>query len=78
IVIAIGTRLRDVDARRRSVKIAEVVRIDIDDRWIGRNYPACLTFAGDPLEALRGIQHVLKGKVFKWNLEDLAMSRKKE
>ena len=69
IVIAIGTRLRDVDAKRRSVKIKELVHIDIDEQWIDKNYPSQLSFAGDLVKALHGIQHILKKRTFEWDIE---------
>jgi acetolactate synthase-1/2/3 large subunit len=78
IVIAIGTRLRDVDAKRRSVKIKELVHIDIDDQWMDKNYPSQLKFAGNLVKALHGIQHILKKKTFEWDIEDLLISREKE
>lgn len=78
IVIAIGTRLRDVDAKRRSVKIKELVHIDIDGQWIDKNYPSQLSFTGDIIKALHGIHHILKKKTFEWDFENLARSREKE
>jgi thiamine pyrophosphate-dependent acetolactate synthase large subunit-like protein len=78
VVIAIGTRLRDVDAKRRSVKIKELVHIDIDDQWIDKNYPSQLRFAGDISDALQGLQRILKKRTFEWDLKNLALSRKKE
>jgi acetolactate synthase-1/2/3 large subunit len=78
IVIAIGTRLRDVDAKRRSVKIKELVHIDIDDQWMDKNYPAQLKYAGDLVKALHGIQNVLKKRTFEWDVEGLAILRQKE
>ena len=78
IVIAIGTRLRDVDAKRRSVKIKELVHIDIDDQWIDKNYPSQLKFTGDLVKALHGIQRILKKLTFEWDIKGLAISREKE
>jgi len=71
LVIAIGTRLRDVDSRRRGVKIRELVHIDIDDRWIGKNYPTRLGITGDLKEILDELFRVLKGKRFEWDLARL-------
>jgi thiamine pyrophosphate-dependent acetolactate synthase large subunit-like protein len=78
IVIAIGTRLRDVDAKRRGMKIKELVHVDIDEQWIDKNYPSQLKFAGDLFKALHGIQQILEKKTFGWDIEDLAISREKE
>lgn len=71
LVIAVGTRLRDVDAKRRGVKIRELVHIDIDNRWIGKNYPARLGITGDLREILGGLCRVLDGKRFEWDLSHL-------
>jgi acetolactate synthase-1/2/3 large subunit len=78
VVIAIGTRLRDVDAKRRGVKIGELVHIDIDDQWIGRNYPARIGAAGDLKEAIEELPGLLKGKRFHWDLENLKDKQRKE
>ncbi len=78
LVIAIGTRLRDVDAKRRSVKIAELVHIDVDDRWMDKNYPSRLKFTGDLSGALRRIRDILKQMAFEWNLNELSRLRNEE
>ena len=71
VTIAIGTRLRDVDAKRRGVNFEELVHIDIDNHWIDRNYPARLKLAGNIEEALLGIQCILENKIFQWDLKNL-------
>jgi acetolactate synthase-1/2/3 large subunit len=71
LVIAVGTRLRDVDSKRRGVKIRELVHIDIDDRWIGKNYSTLLGITGDLKDILAGLSLVLKGKRFEWDLSHL-------
>ena len=71
VIIAIGTRLRDVDSKRRGVKIEELVHIDIDNQWIDRNYPARLTFAGNIEDALSGIQSLLEKREFEWDMKAL-------
>ncbi|MCK7512799.1 MAG: hypothetical protein MZV70_58105 [Desulfobacterales bacterium] len=53
ITIAIGTRLRDVDAKRRGVKIRELVHFDIDDTWMNKNYPASYKASGEILPFLQ-------------------------
>lgn len=78
IVIAIGTRLRDVDAKRRSVKIKELIHIDIDEQWMDKNYPSQLSFGGDLVKALYGIRHILKKRTFEWDIKGLAILREKE
>ncbi|MBA4389497.1 MAG: hypothetical protein C0399_00970 [Syntrophus sp. (in: bacteria)] len=78
VVIAIGTRLRDIDSKRRGVKINELVHIDIDNQWIDRNYPARLKFAGNIDKALAGIQSLLKQRRFEWDLKTLKALQVKE
>ncbi len=71
LVIAAGTRLRDVDAKRRGVRIGKLVHIDIDDRWMNRNYPAALRYAADPLTALRVFAGIVRDRTFPWDLPGL-------
>jgi thiamine pyrophosphate-dependent acetolactate synthase large subunit-like protein len=71
LVVAVGTRLRDVDAKRRGVKISELVHIDVDDAWIGRNYPARVTVTGDLRQALLALRDLCKGWGFDWDFETL-------
>jgi len=78
IVIAIGTRLRDVDVPRKILKGTELVHVDIDNQWVDKNYSSRLKYTGDLEEALRVIKGVLNNKTFEWNLEDLVHSRKQE
>jgi len=78
IVIAIGTRLRDTDSKRRGVKIGELIHIDIDDRWINKNYHATLQITGNIEKALKGLYQILEVKKFEWNLADMKRAKKKE
>ncbi len=78
IVIAIGTRLRDVDVQKKILKSVELVHIDIDNRWMDKNYSSRLKYTGNLEEALRVIQRVFRNKTFGWNLKDLLHSREQE
>ncbi len=78
LVIAAGTRLRDVDAKRRGVKIDNLVHIDIDNRWVSRNYPAALQFTGDPTTALRGLSRIVRCRTFSWALAQLKKIQRSE
>jgi len=78
IVLAIGTRLRDVDARRRGVKVKELVHIDIDSRWIGKNYHTSLELTGDIRYIVENLEYVFKGKRFDWDIENLKKTQNKE
>jgi thiamine pyrophosphate-dependent acetolactate synthase large subunit-like protein len=77
-VVAVGTRLRDADAKRRGLKIRELIHIDVDDRWINKNYPATLKITGDIKQALEGLCKVMKGKKFEWNLKEMKETQRKE
>jgi len=75
VVIAAGTRLRDVDAKRRGVRIQDLVHIDVDDRWIGKNYRTALHCAGDIEEALNGLARIVQTKTFDWDMKGLKMRK---
>jgi thiamine pyrophosphate-dependent acetolactate synthase large subunit-like protein len=78
LVIALGTRLRDVDARRRGVKIKELIHIDVDNAWIGRNYPTRLGIAGNIKTSVLGLCEALKKKRSSWHLKELKEIQTKE
>ncbi|HEX2966029.1 MAG TPA: thiamine pyrophosphate-binding protein [Syntrophorhabdaceae bacterium] len=78
IVVAAGTRLRDTEVRRRSVKIDELVHIDCDHQWLDRNYASKLTFAGDIEHALCAAENVMRSMTFSWDLQSLAQAQQKE
>lgn len=78
IVIAIGTRLREVDAKRRGVKTKELIHIDVDSRWINKNYNATFTATGSIEKALKGLVGILQGKGFAWDLKGLKDMQRKE
>ncbi len=78
VVIALGTRLREVDAKARGVKIRNLVHLDTDDRWISRNYPAKVALAGDMAALLPKLGGVLKGGRFEWGLQELKEAEKRE
>ncbi len=78
IVVAVGTRLRDADAKRRGVKIGELIHIDVDDRWINKNHPAKLKITGDVGQVLKGLCQAIKGRKFEWNLKEMKETQRKE
>ncbi|MBA4418078.1 MAG: hypothetical protein C0392_09235 [Syntrophus sp. (in: bacteria)] len=77
-VIAIGTRLRDVDAKRRGLKIKDFIHIDIDNAWMGKNYPAALNISGDIKTAVEALCGTLKNRRFDWDLKALKKAQEKE
>jgi thiamine pyrophosphate-dependent acetolactate synthase large subunit-like protein len=78
ITIAIGTRLRDVDARRRGVKIRDLVHVDIDDAWFNKNYPASYTVSGEILPFLHDLKNAVQSKTFDWPLMKLKEAQHRE
>ncbi|MHB8110604.1 MAG: thiamine pyrophosphate-binding protein [Syntrophorhabdaceae bacterium] len=71
IVIAAGTRLRDVDSKRRGIKLGNLVHIDIDSQWINKNYPVSASSTGNIEAALRAILEVIRDKTFTWDIARL-------
>ena len=47
IALAIGTRLRDVDVKRRGLSLPTLIHVDWDERWIHKNYRAEVALIGD-------------------------------
>jgi len=78
VAIALGTRLRDADSKRRGVKFRKLVHIDTDDRWLGKNYPNGLHAAGDVSKAAEAILGLLEGRKSDWDMEALRKARELE
>jgi thiamine pyrophosphate-dependent acetolactate synthase large subunit-like protein len=78
ITIAIGTRLRDVDARRRGVKISDLVHFDIDGAWFDKNYPAAYKASGEVLPFLQYLRNITCGRIFDWPLKNLKETQRLE
>ena len=47
VAVAVGTRLRNVDAKRRGLVLPTLIHIDWDERWINKNFPAEVALIGD-------------------------------
>lgn len=45
--VAIGVRLREVDAKRRGLSLSHLIHVDWDSQWVNRNYPAEVALIGD-------------------------------
>jgi acetolactate synthase-1/2/3 large subunit len=78
VTIALGTRLRDVDAKRRGVKVTSLIHADIDARWIGKNYRTDLRLAGDVKQSLAGISGIIEKRRFSWDVPALKKSQEQE
>jgi thiamine pyrophosphate-dependent acetolactate synthase large subunit-like protein len=46
VAVAIGTRLRNVDAKRRGLVLPTLIHIDWDGKWINKNFPAEVALIG--------------------------------
>lgn len=65
VALAIGTRLREVDAKRRGLTLPEqLIHVDWDERWIGRNYPTPLPLIGDVPAIARALSGQLEGEPY--------------
>jgi len=47
VALAIGTRLREVDAKRRGLLLPQLIHVDWDGRWVGKNFPTEVALMGD-------------------------------
>lgn len=71
IIIAIGTRLRDVDAKRRGVKISDLIHVDVDRAWFDKNYSAVYRASGKILPFLHALNEIFTSSSFNWRLKEL-------
>ncbi len=48
VALAVGTRLREVDAKRRGLRLpGKLIHMDWNDRWIDKNFPSEIPLIGD-------------------------------
>jgi acetolactate synthase I/II/III large subunit len=66
LAIAIGTRLREADGKRRGLNLPKLIHIDWDDTWLNRNFPADIALTGD----IRSILSEITGKIKPYQIED--------
>jgi acetolactate synthase-1/2/3 large subunit len=45
--LVIGSRLREVDAKRRGMTLSHLIHVDWDAQWIDKNFPAEVAITGD-------------------------------
>lgn len=65
VALVIGTRLREVDAKRRGLVLPEqVIHLDWDERWIGKNYPTPIPLIGDVPAVTRALRRQLAGEPY--------------
>lgn len=65
VALAIGTRMREVDAKRRGLVLPEqVIHVDWDDRWIGKNFPTTTPLVGDIRAITSELRRQLEGEPY--------------
>ena len=65
VALAIGTRLREVDAKRRGLVLPQqVIHVDWDDRWIGRNFPTSVPLVGNIRAITAELRRQLEGEPY--------------
>ncbi len=65
VALAIGTRMREVDAKRRGLVLPEhVIHIDWDERWIGKNFPTTVPLVGDVRAITKELRRQLEGEPY--------------
>ncbi len=65
VALAIGARLREVDAKRRGLVLPEqLIHVDWDERWIGKNYPAAVPLVGDICAITKELRRQLEGEPY--------------
>lgn len=65
VALAIGTRLREVDAKRRGLVLPEqLIHVDWDERWIGKNFPTAVPLIGDINAITQELRRQLAGEPY--------------
>jgi acetolactate synthase-1/2/3 large subunit len=65
VALAIGTRMREVDAKRRGLVLPEeVIHVDWDERWIGKNFPTNVPLVGDLRAITKELRRQLEGEPY--------------
>ena len=55
LALAVGTRLKEVDAKRRGLVLPRLIHMDWDDQWMDRNFPAEITLTGDLVQMVQAL-----------------------
>ncbi len=64
VALAIGTRLREVDAKRRGLELPQLIHVDWNERWINKNFPATVSLVGDIRAIAQELQRQLGGEPY--------------
>jgi acetolactate synthase-1/2/3 large subunit len=60
VTLVIGSRLREVDAKRRGIALSHLIHVDWDAKWIDKNFPAEVALIGDIPSILEAMLHRLE------------------
>jgi acetolactate synthase-1/2/3 large subunit len=78
-VVAVGTRLREVDAKKRGIKaLPSLVHVDVDEQWLGRNYGSIWAAAAHMDHAVESLEGFMKGRRSAWRIDELAKAKREE
>ncbi len=82
LVLAIGTRLREVDAKRRGLVLPRLIHVDWDNQWIGKNFPAEIALTGNLVRIvhglIKGIGSLPENEKRKARMKEIVSNREKE
>ena len=82
LVLAMGTRLREVDTKRRGLLLPRLIHVDWDDQWIDKNFPAEIELTGDLVQIVRAlakkITHLPQRENRKTRMAEIISSRQEE
>jgi len=60
LALAIGTRLREVDTKRRGLVLPHLIHVDWDNKWTDRNFPSNISLSGDIPGIVRALMEALE------------------
>ncbi len=78
VTIALGTRLRHVDTKSRGVKLGRLAHVDVDNRWLGRNYRTEFAAIGPLKKAAEHLARLMKGRRSSWDMEQLQKAQERD
>ncbi|MCG6879776.1 MAG: thiamine pyrophosphate-binding protein [Deltaproteobacteria bacterium] len=55
LALAVGTRLREVDGKRRGLWLPRLIHMEWDNQWIGKNFQAEIALTGDLVQVVRAL-----------------------
>jgi len=65
VALAIGTRLREVDAKRRGLVLPQqLIHVDWNNRWIDKNFPTAVPLVGDVPAIAQELRRQLQGEPY--------------